>query len=113
MADGLNDNSSRLTKDDFHNYVNKEITLVRSNDIMTYVRRKHTRLSNDRKVRPKIWTKYHDQCSNDDSIRNILRMELSTINAKAIGLLEVLNLHITEHLSVFRLEMSRGPRKEW
>ena len=27
---------------DFHNYVNKEITLVRSNDIMMYARGKHT-----------------------------------------------------------------------
>ena len=29
----------------FHNYVNKEITLVRSNDIMMYARGKHTQLN--------------------------------------------------------------------
>ena len=28
-----------------HNYVNKEITLVRSNDIMMYARGKHTQLN--------------------------------------------------------------------
>ena len=44
-------------KMDFHNYVNKEITLVRSNDIMMYVRWQHTQLNNDRKVHPKIYTK--------------------------------------------------------
>ena len=32
-------------KKDFHNYVNKEITLVRSNDIMMYARGKHTQLN--------------------------------------------------------------------
>ena len=32
-------------KMDFHNYVNKEITLVRSNDIIRYVREKHTQLN--------------------------------------------------------------------
>ena len=45
VADGLSDNSSRLTKMDFHNYVNKEITFVRSNGIMMYVRGKHTKLN--------------------------------------------------------------------
>ena len=29
-------------QDGFHNYVNKEITFVRSNDIMMYARGKHT-----------------------------------------------------------------------
>ena len=32
----LSDNSSRFPKMDFHKYVNKEITFVRSNDIMMY-----------------------------------------------------------------------------
>ena len=39
-------------------------------------------------------------------------MKLSTINFKAIRLLEVLNLHITDHLSIFRLETTRRPRNE-
>ena len=36
VADELSDNSSRFPKMDFHNYVNKEITTVRSNNIMGY-----------------------------------------------------------------------------
>ena len=32
-------------KMDFHNYVNKEITLARSNDLMRYARGKHTQLN--------------------------------------------------------------------
>ena len=32
-------------KMDFHTYVNKEITFVRSNDIMRYARGKHTQLN--------------------------------------------------------------------
>ena len=39
-------------------------------------------------------------------------MKLQTNNFKAIGLLEVQNLHITDHLSVFRLETTRRPRNE-
>ena len=49
-------------KVDFHNYVNKEITFVRSNDIMMYARGKHTQFNNDRRGHPEIWTRYHDQC---------------------------------------------------
>ena len=30
---------------DFHNHVNKEIAIVRSNDIMRYARGKHTQLN--------------------------------------------------------------------
>ena len=40
-------------KMDFHNYVNKEITFVRSNDIRKYARGKHTQLNMGWKVRPK------------------------------------------------------------
>ena len=32
-------------KMDLHNYVNKEITFARSNDIMMYARGKHTQLN--------------------------------------------------------------------
>ena len=32
-------------KMDFHGYVNKEITFVRSNDMMVYARGKHTQLN--------------------------------------------------------------------
>jgi hypothetical protein len=45
VADGLSDNSSRFQKMGFDNYVNKEITFVRSNDIMMYARGKHTQLN--------------------------------------------------------------------
>ena len=37
--------------------------------------------------------------------------EMSTINFKAIWLLELLNSRIIVQLSVFRLETTRGPRK--
>ena len=50
-------NSATMNQDfqkmDFHQYLNKEITYVRSNDIMRYVRGKHTQLNIDSKVRPK------------------------------------------------------------
>ena len=42
VADGLSNNSSEFQRMDFHNYVNKEITLVNSNDIMLYALGKHT-----------------------------------------------------------------------
>ena len=40
-------------KMDFHTYVNKEITFVRSNDIMWYAREKHTQLNIGWQVHPK------------------------------------------------------------
>ena len=50
-------NSTAIHRDsqkmDFHNYVNKEITLARSNDIMKHARGKHTQLNIGRKVHPK------------------------------------------------------------
>jgi hypothetical protein len=39
--------------------------------------------------------------------------EISTINFKAIGLLEVLKSHIIVQLSVFRLETTRGSENNW
>ena len=39
--------------------------------------------------------------------------EMSTINFKAIGLLEVLKSHIIVQLSVFRLETTRGSENKW
>ena len=36
VADGLSDIPLRSQKMDFHNYVNKEITFVRTNGIMMY-----------------------------------------------------------------------------
>ena len=39
--------------------------------------------------------------------------EISTINFKAIGLLEVLKSHIIVQLSVFRLETTRGSENKW
>ena len=40
VADGLRTIHRDFQKMDFHNYVNKEITLVRSNDTMMYARGK-------------------------------------------------------------------------
>ena len=46
MADGLSDNSTWYPKKmDLHNYVDKEITFVKSNDIMKYAQGKHTQLN--------------------------------------------------------------------
>ena len=42
-----------IQKMDLHNYVDKEITFVKSNDIMKYARGKHTQLNIGCKVRPK------------------------------------------------------------
>ena len=50
--------------------------------------------------------------SDGDSIIERLRMKLSPIHFKAIGLLEVLNSHVIAPLSVFRLKTIRGPRNE-
>ena len=54
-------NSATIHRDfqkmDFHTYVNKEITFVRSNDIMMYARGKHTQFNNDRRGHPEIWTR--------------------------------------------------------
>ena len=47
VADGLRTIHRDFQKMDFHNYVNKEITFVRSNDIMVYARGMHTQLSID------------------------------------------------------------------
>ena len=40
VADGFSDNHRGIQKMDLHNYVDKEITLVRSNDTMMYARGK-------------------------------------------------------------------------
>ena len=45
VADGLSDNHRDFQRMDFHNYVNKEITFVGSNDIMMYARGKHTQIN--------------------------------------------------------------------
>ena len=81
--------------------MNKEITFVRSNDIRKYARGKHTQLNTGRKVHPK----YGLGCTTN--VRMVIQYQQSknerpTINFKAIGLLEVLGLHITVYLSVFR-----------
>ena len=44
-------------------------------------------------------------------MNKIIKMKLSTIHFKAIGFLEVLNSHIIVQLPIFRLETTRGPRK--
>ena len=45
VADGLRTIHRDFQKMDLHNYVNKEITFIRSNDIMIYARGKHTQLN--------------------------------------------------------------------
>ena len=57
VADELSDNHRDFQKMGLHNYVNKEITLVRSNDIMMYAWGKHTQLNIGWKVHPKYGLK--------------------------------------------------------
>ena len=46
VADGLSDLFNEVSKKmDLHNYVDKEITFVRSNDTRKYARGKHTQLN--------------------------------------------------------------------
>src|SRR3954467_9792423 len=67
---------------DFHNYVNKEITFVGSNDIMMYARGKHTQFKHWLKGAPEIWARLYDQCQNGDSIINSLRMNGRPLSSK-------------------------------
>ena len=69
-------------KMDFHTYVNKEITFVRSNDIRKYARGKHTQLNIGWKVRPKYGSGLHDQCQNGDSIINSPRTNGRPLTSK-------------------------------
>ena len=55
--DDLSGNSLGFPKMDFQNYVNKEITFVRSNDIMMYARGEHPQLNIDQNVYLEGWTK--------------------------------------------------------
>ena len=55
VADGLRTIHQDFQKMDFHNYVNKEITFVRSNDIMMYARGKHTQFKHWLKGAPELW----------------------------------------------------------
>ena len=55
VADGLSDIASISQKMDFHNYVNKEITFVISNDIMMYARGKTYTNKHWLKGAPEIW----------------------------------------------------------
>ena len=56
VTDWLSDSATihwDFQKMDFHNYVTKEITLARSNDLMMYARGKHTQLNIGWNVHPK------------------------------------------------------------
>ena len=79
-------NSTAIHRDsqkmDFHNYVNKEITFVRSNGIMMYARGKHTQFNRWVTGAPEIWAGLHDQCQNGDSIINSLRMNGRPLTSK-------------------------------
>ena len=56
VADGLSDNIIEISKKmDFHNYVNKEITFVRSKGIMMYARGKTYTNKHWLKGAPEIW----------------------------------------------------------
>ena len=67
---------------DFHNYVNKEIIFVGSNDIKMYVGGKHTQFINDRRVHSGIWAGLHDQHPNGDLIIYSLRMNGRPLTSK-------------------------------
>ena len=55
VADGLRTIHRDFQKMDFHNYVNKEITLARSNDLMMYARGKTYTVKHWLKGAPEIW----------------------------------------------------------
>ena len=67
---------------DFHNYVNNEITFVRSDDIMRYAQGKHAQFKHWLKGAPEIWAGLHDRCYNGDSITNGLRMKCRPLTSK-------------------------------
>ena len=79
-------NSTAIHRDsqkmDVHNKVNKEITLVRSNDIRKYARGKTYTLKHWLNGAPEIWVGLHDQCQNGDSIVNSLRMNFRPLTSK-------------------------------
>ena len=62
VADGLRTIHRDFQKMDFHNYVNKEITLVNSNDIMLYALGKHTPSIISQKVCLKYDLRQQVQC---------------------------------------------------
>ena len=67
---------------DFHNYVNKEITFVRSNGKMMYARGKTCTIKHWLKGAPEIWAGLHDQRRNGDSKINSLRMNYRPLTSK-------------------------------
>ena len=69
-------------KMDFHHYVNKEITFVRSNDIRKYARGKTYTIKHWLNGAPEMWIGLHDQCQNGDSISEGLRMNYRSLTSK-------------------------------
>ena len=96
---------------DFHNYVNKGITFVRSNGIMMYARGKHTQLNIGWTVRPK----YGLGCTTN--VRMVIQSakDLEWTIAHSLQSNRVArSFEFTRHSSIVGIpvENNRGPRNE-
>ena len=67
---------------DFHNYVTKEITFVRSNGIMMYARGKHTQFKHWLKGAPEIWAGLHEQRRNGNLATSTLHWNYYPLTLK-------------------------------
>ena len=82
LADGLSDNSSRLTKDGFPQLGEQGDNICQIkwyNDVC--LRNTYT-IKHWLKGAPGIWAGLHDQCRNGDSIINSLRMNGRPLTSK-------------------------------
>ena len=95
----------------FHNYVNKEITLVRSNDIMMYAREKHTQLNIGWKVRPT----YGLGCTTNVRMVIQLAKDLEWTIAHSLQSNRVArSFEFTRHSSIVGIPVENNTRtKEW
>ena len=77
VADRLSNKSSRFPKDLFPQLCEQRNIICQINwynDVCSRENIHNWKIG--RRVHPGIWTRQHDQCSNDDSISNRLRMKL-------------------------------------
>ena len=98
-------------KMDLHNYVDKEIAFVRSNDVMKYARVKHTQLNIGRKVRPK----YGLGCTTNVRMVIQLAKDLEWTIAHSLQSNRVArSLEFTRHSSNVGIPVENNTRtKEW
>ena len=82
VADGISNNSSRLTKDGFPQLCEQGDNICQIkwyNDV--YSRKTYT-IKHWLKGVPELWAGLHDQCQNGDSIINSLRMNYRPLTSK-------------------------------